>query len=290
MNPIRSRQAVLLRSGGLGDFVLTLPLLHVLRETYERVTLVTRTSYRKLETCEAPASGCVDIDGPDVASLFASPSKRIRALLYGSDLFTFIGKDSGFFRRNLRKLKIGHACFLDSRPMTPPHIAVGMFRDAGLNMPEDLKERAWVGGAGGGADLWIHPGSGSPGKNMPLAFFRDRAVKELEDSAARVVISFGEADTDLIDPARRIFRDLPCRFVIRPSLSDLIHELRGAASCYLGNDSGVSHLAAALGVPTRVLFRTTLPEIWCPLGPDVTVLYGSDGEKGLPVGRQAGTD
>ena len=42
--------------------------------------------------------------------------------------------------------------------------------------------------------------------------------------------------------------------------------------CYLGNDSGISHLAAMLGVPTTVLFGPSDPAIWRPLGSSVEIL------------------
>jgi len=44
------------------------------------------------------------------------------------------------------------------------------------------------------------------------------------------------------------------------------------AKLYIGNDSGPSHLAAVLGVPSRVLFGPTDDAVWRPLGPDVRTL------------------
>ena len=46
---------------------------------------------------------------------------------------------------------------------------------------------------------------------------------------------------------------------------------------FVGNDSGVSHLAAALGVPTVALFGPTRPEHWAPRGERVRVLLGRNG-------------
>ena len=39
---------------------------------------------------------------------------------------------------------------------------------------------------------------------------------------------------------------------------------------FVGNDSGVGHLAGALGVPTHTIFGATEPDIWHPIGPRVT--------------------
>ena len=58
----------------------------------------------------------------------------------------------------------------------------------------------------------------------------------------------------------------------------------GQASLYLGNDSGVSHLAAAWGAPGLVLFGPTDPACWRPLGPAVDVLRAEGGRLDeLPV-------
>ena len=44
--------------------------------------------------------------------------------------------------------------------------------------------------------------------------------------------------------------------------------------CYLGNNSGITHLAAMLGVPTVAIFGPTNPKIWRPVGPFVKVIQG----------------
>jgi ADP-heptose:LPS heptosyltransferase len=52
--------------------------------------------------------------------------------------------------------------------------------------------------------------------------------------------------------------------------------------CYLGNDAGITHLAAMLGVPTIVLFGPSDPAIWQPVGPSVEILQAEAFER-LPV-------
>jgi heptosyltransferase-3 len=41
---------------------------------------------------------------------------------------------------------------------------------------------------------------------------------------------------------------------------------------YIGNDSGITHLAAAAGTPVLAIFGPTDPEIWAPRGPHVRVV------------------
>lgn len=86
--------------------------------------------------------------------------------------------------------------------------------------------------------LVIHPFSGSESKNWPLPKYRELA-------AHLPMVEFADSKFD--------------------NLLDLARWMRGAHA-YLGNDSGISHLAAAIGLPTRTLFGPTNPSIWAPRG------------------------
>ena len=54
---------------------------------------------------------------------------------------------------------------------------------------------------------------------------------------------------------------------------------------YIGHDSGISHLAAALGLPVLVLWGETKENVWCPRGERVTLIRSPEGLQGLPVER-----
>jgi ADP-heptose:LPS heptosyltransferase len=115
------------------------------------------------------------------------------------------------------------------------------------------------------AFLAIHPGSGSPGKNWPAARFV--ALAERLATGRRFLVIEGPADECSVAPLRLeravIARDLPLR-----ALGALLRH----AGLFVGNDSGVSHLAAAFGAPTLVLFGPTNPAVWSPSGPLVWTL------------------
>jgi len=116
-------------------------------------------------------------------------------------------------------------------------------------------------------EILIHPGSGSPAKNWPAERFAD-VVRGLGDAPLRLVV--GEADAgaaDAVDAA--LGRRLPR--LVQPSLTELAGRLAGCRA-YLGNDSGVSHLAGLCGTRTVALFGPTPATVWHPLGPRVTVV------------------
>jgi ADP-heptose:LPS heptosyltransferase len=126
----------------------------------------------------------------------------------------------------------------------------------------------------GARAIALHAGAGAPAKRWPVShwarFWRARA----RDSQPFVVC--GPAD---LEPSRELadllraplLRDLP--------LVQLAAAL-SACSALVGHDSGVSHLAAALGVPTLALFGPTDPAQWAPRGPCASCLRA-------PAGRLA---
>jgi heptosyltransferase-3 len=116
----------------------------------------------------------------------------------------------------------------------------------------------------------IHPGSGGAQKCWHLDNFLPVA-RMLAKEGAEVVFLLGPAEqerlskssTAKIEEAAIILANLP--------LTDVLAVL-SCSSVYLGNDSGITHLAAASGVKTVAVFGPTEPGIYGPIGPAVTVL------------------
>ena len=122
--------------------------------------------------------------------------------------------------------------------------------------------------AGWRCGRWVvAPGSGSIGKNWPLAHFVS-AAEALTTAGANVAWLLGPAEVE-----RGTRELLPVGATVWQQLSiTRVAALVAASTGYLGNDSGTSHLAAALGVPTVALFGPTEAAVWAPRGPAVTVI------------------
>jgi ADP-heptose:LPS heptosyltransferase len=103
----------------------------------------------------------------------------------------------------------------------------------------------------------IHPFSGSARKNWPLEKFRALAAKF--ERTMPVHWCAGPEDPPLAGA------------VHIPNLYDLACWLAGA-KLYVGNDSGITHLAAAAGCPVLAIFGPTDPAVWAPRGPHVRVV------------------
>jgi hypothetical protein len=120
--------------------------------------------------------------------------------------------------------------------------------------------------------LALHPGSGSPRKNWPGDRFAELARRLARDTRWLLVV--GPADADAAAtlagaPGAVLARELPLR--------TLAAVLR-SAGLFVGNDSGVSHLAAAAGTPTLALYGPTPAAVWSPVGRRVAVLEGRGGD------------
>ncbi len=121
----------------------------------------------------------------------------------------------------------------------------------------------------------FHVGSGSPAKNWPVPCWSALAAK-LEEQFDELLLVSGEADEMATAEFVRTFRSSKLRVRSNLSILDLAHEL-ATGDLFIGHDTGVTHIAAALAVPTIALFGPTDPMIWCPLGEHVTMVPSRDG-------------
>jgi hypothetical protein len=101
--------------------------------------------------------------------------------------------------------------------------------------------------------LLVHPGAGGAGKRWPAAGFASILARLAAGAGERtVVLHRGPADGEAVDQLSAL---LSGRVIVlgEPELTMLTGAL-SLVQAYLGNDSGISHLAAAVGTPSVVLF------------------------------------
>jgi heptosyltransferase-2 len=130
--------------------------------------------------------------------------------------------------------------------------------------------------------LALHPGSGSDQKNWPEDRWAELLQRLVDMTAFNLLLVGGEAEGERLQrlgaalpPARtRVAQSLP--------LSELASRLSRCQG-FLGHDSGISHLAAALDLPTLVLWGATAEGIWRPPSEKVVVLRHPAGLERLPV-------
>ena len=132
--------------------------------------------------------------------------------------------------------------------------------------------------------LALHPGSGSETKNWPEANWAELLRHLVDSTQLNLLLVGGEAEGERL---RRLAASLPmARIALAQSLplADLAARLQSCMA-FVGHDSGITHLAAALGLPALVLWPDTVEEIWRPQGQDVAILKENSGLRALSVER-----
>jgi ADP-heptose:LPS heptosyltransferase len=134
--------------------------------------------------------------------------------------------------------------------------------------------------------VW-HPGSGSAAKRWPMAYVSTVIEALAAQASVKPVIITGYAEETLVAEMRsRGCHHMPLlaeNWPLIPTAALMAH-----AAVFIGNDSGLTHLAAALGRPTVAIFGPTDPALWGPRGEHVTIVQVKSGaESGWPVAGSA---
>jgi len=129
----------------------------------------------------------------------------------------------------------------------------------------------------------IHPGSGGEKKYWHIDNFYLLA-EELIEQGEKVFFLIGPAEQERF--SRKIIDRLSllAPVVTENSLSRTF-QLISCAGCFIGNDSGISHISAASGIPTIVCFGPTNPSVYSPLGPKVQAFSFEDTDFTHPSGE-----
>lgn len=284
--PLAGRRILALRPGALGDTILAIPALAALRRRVgESGTLdfVGTEPFVRL-ACSAEHAGSVfSFDRSLFTALYhaGAENRGLDGFLGRYDLVVCWSK-LPLLRSRLRPLAIEaleapplpprgvHASdhLFDALsplgiegPAPPPRLVLSKAsRRLALELLHQLKLEP-------GRFVAIHPSSGSPRKNWPAEKFAELA-NLVRTSGRDFLWVEGEADADVVGGLER---QVPAPVARRAPL-DVLAALLGRAWAYFGNDSGISHLAAASGARTFALFGPTDPRTWAPRGFSVTVV------------------
>lgn len=288
---------LVIRGGAIGDFILTLPAIRLLRENfpeaeleilgYEHIIELARGRFyadatRSIEY--GPMAGFFVPNSnlaPDLVEYFAS-FHQVVSYLFDPDLF---------FENNLRRAGVKNFLAAYSKIDDSQHAAQQLAQplqrmalfldDAGAEIHPSAADRAKAQaflGTTAAPIVAIHPGSGSARKNWPAHNWATvaRWLKEKWPETAVLLVG-GEADAEQIAAVQAavgkanvlLAQNLPL-----PVLAAVFERCR----LFLGHDSGISHLAAAVGTGCVLLFGPTDPTIWAPVNEGVQVLAAASGD------------
>lgn len=273
---------LVIRGGAIGDFILTLPVVAALRRQFPqaRLDLLGYSHIAQLALAGDLADEVRSIEARPLAGFFARNGILDAALqeYFGSFaiIISYLYDPDEIFQANVARCSkaqfiVGphrpdenasvHATEVFLKPLerlaifgadTVPRLSLNP-RPSTLNQ------------------LALHPGSGSAAKNWPEAKWADLLQELIRTTEMNLLLIGGETEEGRL---ARLSGSLPTsRVQIADSLPlvELAKRL-AVSSAFIGHDSGISHLAAALGLPALVLWGETVEAIWRPQGEQVKIV------------------
>ena len=286
---------LVIRGGAIGDFVLTLPVLAALRTQFPRARLEV-LGYPHIAQL-ALAGGLADalrpIEARPLAGFFArggALDPEWRDYFAGFQIIlSYLYDPDEIFQASVRQC--GKAQFL-AAPHRPDDAAGRHATEVFLQPlerlaifgPDPVPRLPISSTSPAGNLIAAHPGSGSPRKNWPLEKWEALLKNLLRDPARQFLLVGGEADLPAMEHLVRVLPAAQIELALRLPLAELAARLAGCRA-FIGHDSGVSHLAAAVGRPGLVLWGDTVEAVWRPRGDGVKILRAASGLATLPVER-----
>lgn len=284
---------LVLAAGSLGDALITLPALQALQAQGD-VTVAGTRHYLALGPDLMGVSGMTGFEMVYERIWAGSYAQELegygRVLLFLKDPEpTFEGRLAGIHARFARPSKPFILHVRERRPAGDYWIS--FLEELGVPVPEraprvqigdDLRRQgaALLREIGMTRPVLLHPGSGGAPKWTPLPFFR-RTAESLASEGKPVLVVWGEAEVSRLTEIRAVFDGLPHVRVMPHSVHlRLWTGLAANAAGYVGNDSGMTHLAAACGLPVAAVFGPTDPAVWAP--PGAKVLEAGEDFQDLP--------
>jgi len=285
------KRILVIRGGAIGDFVLTLPGLKALRENYPKaqIEILGYTHIAALAERRFYADRVRSIEYGPLSRFFARGAELPTNLAdYFADfdlIISYLFDPDRIFETNVRRCGIEnficgspkidgteHASLQLARPLGELGIVRIEERAKLFPTPEDCEIANHYLPSESKPVIAIHPGSGSVSKNWPIEnWIKLAGALTAINRATFFVVITGEADAGALSHLQMGLADQSASYVVSQPLPQVAGIL-SRCDHFLGHDSGISHMAAAVGTNCTLLFGPTDPAIWAPVGPNVTVL------------------
>jgi len=252
-----------IRPGAIGDFIVSLPALECLAGPHadDSIEVWTASAHLPLVRFAHRVRG-IAATGLDLLGVADPPARLLEELAGFDSIVSWYGSNRPEFRALVDSLGLPFTFFSALPAATGGIHAVDFYLDQVRSLTDRRSDgiprilcRPEDAGIREPADYAvIHPFSGSPAKNWPLERFRALACG-LE---RRLAVRWCAGPQDPRLPGAVRIEDL---YRLACWIS--------GARVYIGNDSGITHLAAATGIPVLALFGPSDPAVWAPRGEHV---------------------
>ena len=273
------RRILIIRGGAIGDFIVTLPAIKLVRDTIANthIEVLGYPAITELAVAAGIADATRSIEHRSHALLFVPGAKLDDELVEWLKSFnvivSYLHDPDSIVRGNMERIGVrtyldaphrveegqGHAASQLAKPLE----SLAMYLD-------DPAPRIQVANAEARSPrIAVHPGSGSIKKNWSLDHWC-RVLHELRDHPLVLITGEAERERGITDAVRDACPDLTIEHWDSLPLVEVARRLP-SCSAFLGHDSGISHLAAACGVPCHLFFGPTDPATWAPANENVVV-------------------
>lgn len=265
------KKILVIRYGALGDMVVTLPVLQSLKESNYYVTLSGNSQYRDFFLQYGYVDEFIPFDGDFFLPLFAGePQVNVSRYLENFHIILAYTDESEPFSVALKRSFSGKIIFYPVQPsrinehiisylLQPVRGIASCIKEVPEIMLDTTVDRNY---------FVIHPGSGSIHKNWSKEKFLQLYTHLSQKKGGYILLGCAEDDMKNFWS-----RNVPAEKIINsPALKSLMNLVR-KTELYIGNDSGISHIFSASGIPSVIIFGPTSPAVWSPKGKNVKIIY-----------------
>ena len=288
------QRILVIRGGAIGDFILTLPALKLLRENFPsaHIEILGYKQINALAEGRFYANATRSIDYAPLSRFFARDTELPADLVeyFGGFnlIISYLFDPDEIFAANLRRASAARLILGTPRFSEHEHAAVQLAQpltELGLHLndaaaflfPSEEDRNSAIHFLQGmdSPVIAIHPGSGSEKKNWPLENWIQFG-EYVQESGNNLLVIGGEADEKQTAQLRSRWEGKAVRFATNLPLPHLAAVLEN--TIFVGHDSGISHVAAAAGARCILLFGPTDPAVWAPVNGNVKVLSAPEGD------------
>ena len=289
---------VAIRPAPLGDSLLVFPILAALRTKYphSHITFLGSPAVLPLAKAWSIADEAIipaDVQWHELLSPAGIHSPALRDLLVESDLvICWLDDSDGWVKKGLLAIGVKEFIIAPEREAlnSSNHVVEQLAEPLGLELPGKgfvAPSTGWNNGfCSYRPPIAIHPGCSEEGRRWPSASFA-AIVNQLLRLQYPVLLLAGPSEAEVLKEVRQRLLPPPQAGLLtilqNAPLLEVARHLKQCRS-FLGNDSGISHLAGLLGIPTLVLFGPSNPLTKHPIGPFVETLRAQP-MKRLPVDK-----
>jgi heptosyltransferase-3 len=290
---------LIIRGGAIGDFILTLPVFAALRAQLPAAELHVLGYQRvaQLAVEDGLAKEARSIDSRALAGFFARQGELASEWrdYFGSFavIISYLYDPDGFFQANVARCSKAHFIVGPHRPddtagIHATDVLLKPLERLAIFDADPFPRLSFAPLASSPApQLALHPGSGSERKNWPETRWAEFLQLIVSETDLPLLLVGGEAEGERLQRLASVLPANRAEVLQNVPLVDLARRL-GSCRAFVGHDSGITHLSAAVGLPGLVLWGETARDVWAPKSRSMKVISSPRGLQSLGVKEVVG--